>query len=275
MDNWHKTVRTVVVVLSTGRTGTAALARFFDSSFDSVQALHEPKPTRHLRLLSNVAASGRLSKRAAVWMLGQARRRLLRQLTQPVYIESNWYLYGFLDAMRPVFGNPKVLHIVRDPRTLIPSYLNFGTFRGLKRLVTALLPYWYLRPESCAPNPLGRRWAQLSESERLGWHWYAVNREVERAGEVVGAENYLMLKYEELFASDGSGLRRLLPWIGLPENPELLERIRNERVNTSAGRGNAAWDTIDSTSRRSILRLCGPMMRRYGYDSAAQPEARG
>lgn len=270
VDEWQNTVRSVVVILSTGRTGTAALAHLFNSNYDTVTALHEPKPTRHLRMLSNFAVTGRLSRRAAINILSRTRRRLLRRLTRPVYIESNWYLYGFIDALQPVFGKPKVLHVVRDPCTFVPSYLNYGTFRGLKRVATALLPYWYLRPEKCDANPLGRSWAQLSEAERLGWHWYAVNREIERAADVVGPDNYLLMRYNDVFAADGSGMRRLLPWIGLPENEKVLEQMRGERVNASTGRGSATWDKVDDRSRRSILDLCGPMMRKYGFEFPEQ-----
>ena len=40
----------------------------------------------------------------AVRTLSKARSSLLSSLTRPIYIESNWYIYAFLDALRPVFG---------------------------------------------------------------------------------------------------------------------------------------------------------------------------
>ena len=253
----------VVVILSTGRTGTAALAHFFNTSYDNVTALHEPKPTRHLRVLSNRAVAKGLSAATATRALALSRRRLLNSLTRPIYIESNWYLYGLLDALKPVFGKPLVLHVVRDPRTFIPSFLNYGTFRGLKGLATNLLPYWYLRPEQADRNT-PKRWAHMSEPERLAFHWGTVNRELDRAREVFG-DDYRLSRYEDLFNPDASGIRPLLEWIGLPENPKLLDQIRNDRVNASTGRGTAAWDKLEPTVQRSILESLGPRMQRYGY----------
>src|SRR4051812_12823408 len=86
----------VVVILSTGRTGTKALAHFFNTTYHNVTPLHEPRPSRHLRLLSNRAMAKGMTAEAAVRSLTKARSALLASLTRPIYIESNWYVYGFL-----------------------------------------------------------------------------------------------------------------------------------------------------------------------------------
>src|SRR5215213_2768484 len=149
----------VVVILSTGRTGTKALALYFNTSYDNVTALHEPRPSRHLRLLSNRAMAKGMTADDAVRTLSKARSSLLASLTRPIYLESNWYIYAFLDALRPVFGpRTQVLHVVRDPRTYVPSMLNYGTYKGLKAIATKLLPYWYIRPEQMQLNP-PKRWS--------------------------------------------------------------------------------------------------------------------
>ena len=261
----------VVVILSTGRTGTKALAHFFNTSYDNVTALHEPAPSRHLRLLSNRAMARGITPAGAVKALSSARRKLLASLTRPVYIESNWYVYGFLDALRPVFGErTKVLHVARDPRTYVPSMLNYGTYKGLKAVATRFLPYWYIRPEQVERNP-AKRWSQMSEAERLAWHWHVVNREIDRGAEMFGSD-YLFMRYEDLFAPDGSGLAKLLPWIGLPQNAALLEKVRGERVNASTGR-SSAWSKIAPDARRAVLEMCGGQMARYGYATADTDEA--
>ena len=257
----------VVVILSTGRTGTKALAHFFNTTYDNVTALHEPRPSRHLRLLSNRAMAKGMTPDAAVRALTKARSKLLASLTRPIYIESNWYVYGFLDALRPVFGpRTQVLHVVRDPRTYVPSMLNYGTYKGLKAVATNLLPYWYIRPEQMIDNP-PKRWPQMSEAERLAWHWHVVNEEIDRGAEMFG-DDYRFMRYEELFAPDGSGVAKLLPWIGLPENVALLEKIRGERVNASTAR-SSAWAKIAPDARRAVIEMCGEQMRRYGYDATA------
>jgi hypothetical protein len=74
------------------------------------------------------------------------------------------------------------------------------------------------------------------------------------------------MRYEDLFAPDGSGLKKLLPWIGLPENAQLLEKIRGERVNASTGK-SSAWAKIEPETRRAVIDMLGEQMRRYGYET--------
>ena len=94
----------IAVILSTGWTGTMALAHYFDASYDQVKALHEPKPSRRLRLASNRYLYGQLSKSNLAQQLIRSQRRLFRDISEPFYIESNGFLHGFLDVFDDVFG---------------------------------------------------------------------------------------------------------------------------------------------------------------------------
>ena len=269
---WRDKFETMVVVLSTGRTGTQALAHYFNTCYDQVTALHEPKPTRHFRVMSNRAATGRLSKDTAVRTLVRSRRRLIESITRPIYIESNWYLYGFLEALKDVFGKPKILHVVRDPRTFIPSYINYGTFSGLKKIAAQFLPYWYLKPEQYEPRP-AKTWNQMSEPERLAWHWHVVNREIDRAAEMYGPD-YMLLRYEDLFPKQAAeagppGLRPLLDWVGLPPSEKMVQLMRDKKLNASPNRGFPRWEQWDEPTRQAVLARCGEQMRRYGYADAS------
>jgi hypothetical protein len=281
MAVWPDKFEQVVVVLSTGRTGTQALAHYFNTAYDQVTALHEPKPTRHFRVMSNRAVAGKLTTEAAVRALVRSRRRLVEKITRPIYVESNWYLYGFLGALKEVFGRPKVLHVVRDPRTFIPSYINYGTFSGLKRIAAEFLPFWYLKPEQCEKDP-PKTWGQMSEPERLAFHWHVVNREVDRGAALYG-EDYLLLRYEDIFprenranssTSPPPGLARLLDWIGLPANDKLLNLMGDKR-NASRNRGFPKWDQWDEATRRAVLAMCGEQMERYGYRTATGDRGSG
>ena len=262
--------REMVVVVSTGRTGTQALAHHLDASYDNVTALHEPVPSRHLRLLSNRAVAGRVDLGEAVSALVKARAKLLAGIRTPIYVESNWYVYGLLEALPEVFGPVKVLHVVRDPRTYIPSGLNFGQFSGLRALATAFLPYWYLKPED-APgdlNPQNKTWAQLSSIERLGWHWHIVNGEIDRVAPQFGG-NFMRIRYEEIFGREASGLGKLLNWIGLEETAAIRDRMQEKKVNASTTKRRCApWKEWAPADRAAVLEMCGERMGRYGYEPA-------
>ena len=262
--------REMVVVVSTGRTGTQALAHHMDACYDDVTALHEPAPSRHLRLLSNRAVAGNVTMDEAAATLIKARCKLFAGIPTPVYVESNWYVYGLLEALPEVFGRVKVLHVVRDPRTYIPSGLNFGQFSGLRALATAFLPYWYLKPED-APLELNRKrtsWSELSPIQRLAWHWHVVNGEIDRVAPQFGAD-FLRIRYEDLFGKGARELGKLLNWINLPDNADLRGRMQEKKVNASTKKRCAPWREWENAERQSVIDLCGERMRSYGYDISA------
>jgi hypothetical protein len=263
---WEK-FRQVVVVVSTGRTGTQALAHHLDACYDDVTALHEPRPSRHLRLLSNRALAGKLTREQGIRALLRSRERLFRGIDSPMYVESNWYVYGLLEALKDIAPRAKVLHVVRDPRTYIPSGINFGQFSGLRALATRFVPYWYLKPEQ-APQRLEPRkpWSQHTEPERLAWHWKVVNGEIDRVAPLFG-DNFMRIRYEDLFGSEATSLGRLLEWIGLPDRTAMRERMREKKVNASTARRCPPWREWELAERHAVLDLCGDRMRDYGYDA--------
>jgi hypothetical protein len=264
VPNDHLT--TVLIVLSTGRTGTKALAHYFNVAYDQVTALHEPKPSRYLRTLSNRSIAGKLTRQQRVRSLARSRRRIIGSITRPVYIESNWYIYGFVDVLKDVFGaETKLLHVVRDPRTYIPSHLNYGTISGYKRVFTTVVPYWYLRPEQLDPNA-PKRWNQMADEERMAFHWQIANREIDKAKDAFGAD-YRLMKYEDFYDPSGAGINQILDWIDLPRSEKLLEQIRTQRVHASPNRGYKKWKDWPAELQRSVLDMLGPQMRRYGYEA--------
>ncbi len=258
---------TVVIIVSTGRTGTMALARHFDACYEQVKAMHEPRPSRRLRILSNKFLCGKLSREALVRGLVRSRQRLLAGIAEPVYIEANNFLHGFLGAFEEVFDRPRIVHVVRDPRTYIRSWINFGVFRGLKGLAGRYYPYWLLKPELYQKDT-PRRWSRMSPPERVAWYWNAINRELNR-GEQLYGERYRRVRFENLFAKDGAELLALARWMGLPEKPQLVERAGGERINPSRDGRFPPWEQLDRQTRQAILQLCGSLMVDYGYPSSA------
>jgi len=251
-----------VLVVSTGRTGTQALAHIFDGVLPGVHARHEPPPSRRLRILSNLHLCGRLGRARLQRHLTRVRGPLLDRLAPLLYLESNPFLHGFLDVFDDVFGAPRVLHVVRDPRTYVVSYLRFGVFRGAKGLAAAWLPYWMLKPERYEPDS-GLVWARMSPTERLAWRWNAVNGALERGEQLFGAR-YRRVRFENLFAPDGTELHELARWMGLHE-PLSLPSPTQARANASPNVAVAPFADWPAAEQRRLLSLCGARMERYGY----------
>ncbi|MGB5161231.1 MAG: sulfotransferase [Thermoanaerobaculia bacterium] len=263
-------VETAVVVLSTGRTGTMALAEYFDAAYPQVRALHEPKPSRHLRLVANRYLCGKLTKDETARRLVDSRRDLLGGISQPVYIESNPFLLGCLDVLGELFPNVKVVHVVRDPRTYIRSSINFRSRNLAKWLALRLVPYWVVTPERYEERTVRTR-AQMSEIEWLAWNWALRNAFLDR-GERLYGENYLRLRFEDVFDSGGAGLRSMARWIGLPDQPMLVKAMREKKVNPSKRSRLPEWESWPAAARESVRRHCGELAGQYGYALSAEPQ---
>ena len=254
----------VAFLLSTGRTATTALADYLTAAYPTeVLAVHEPPPSRRLRVLSNKRACGRVTADAAAAAYARARGPLLARVRGPaVYVESSPFLHGFVDVLPHLFDRPRVVHLVRDPRTYVRSYINFGVFRGAKGLVGRWHPFWLLKPEHYEPAS-GRRWARMTPVARVAWYWTAINTLL-GAAEPVYRERYTRVTFEALFGPDPAPVQALAGWIGLPARAA-LGRLRDKPVNASRGREVPVFDAWPATDRQALFDLCGPLMERYGY----------
>ena len=266
--------QSVVLIVSTGRTGTKAIATHLGHCCSDLQAFHEPRPTRfHLRRTGNRYLCGQLPKPQLIDILSRHRDRMLAKSPGRYYVESNPALSGFLDAFGDVFSDFRVVHVVRDPRTYVVSSLNWGVFRGARRALARFMPYWLPKPDaitnsdSTAPDLHHdhKPWVRMSGPERLAWHWSMLNRHLNRGQSLYG-DRYLRMKYEDLFSRDGSGFNQLLNWLGLPPNSNLSSEANRENVNASRNRGFPKFTDWPPADRAALVHHCADLMTEYGYD---------
>jgi len=240
-----------IFIVSSGRTGTKAIAQHLSRCCPQVWAAHEPAPSWRLRMGTSRALCGRASRDELKQMLGKLRRGLVSRVQQGIYVESNPYLSGFIEVIGEVFEGASVVHVVRDPRTYVRSGVNFGAFRGLKKLASEFWPNWF---------PKDGHWSEMDAIERLAWFWSLVNSHLNHGEQIYGVR-YLRIQYEQLFSD---GLQRLTDWMGLDRSAALREEANKERVNASHGQ-LPAFENWISEDQQKVLRHCEPLMRAYGY----------
>ncbi len=260
----NSNLNTTAFVVSTGRTGTKAIARYLSDCFEDVTALHEPKPSRQLRMASTARLAGRKSKEQLSSLLASSRRTIVGDLSTGTYVESNPFLYGFVDVLPEVFSQPHLLHVVRDPRTMIRSALNFRSQRGIKWVLSSFWPNWIIKPELIDANPT-RTWNQMSHVERIAWYWATINRHIQQSA----AETELPTrreKFEDLFQTDGTGIRQLADWLKLKERPGKLDTMLQKKVNASQSQEIDLWQDWSQENRDFVYQHCGELMSEYGYD---------
>jgi len=253
------------LILSTGRTGTQFLARYFDANYSDVVARHEPPPARLLRLAAHAHMRGALSKRRLRALLAWKRRRFDDSIDARLYLESNPFLSGFIGVIDEVYDAPTVVHIVRDPREQVRSSLNHGTASGLKGLANRWLPFWYpdvrrLLAIPHAPSPI----------ERTAGLWAIVNQLLCDAA--TATPHYHRLRYEELFDATHSGLRALCAILGLEYCESDAQVAPDARMNASRLARMPDWREWSREDCVALDRLCSPLMGELGY--GIEPEWR-
>jgi len=258
----------VAVILSSGRTGTQFLARYFDANYAGVVARHEPRASRLLRVISNAYVSGALDRKRLLPLLSRLRGRFVERLGRnaTLYVESNGFLYGFLEVFAELWPDVAVIHVVRDPRESIRSALGHGNDRGLKRLAAAVVPYWLPDPE----RALGLR-GPLSLIERYAATWTIINQSID--AHASACPDFLRLRFEDLLDERASGLRSLCAHLGLGfcDGGGISPQ---DRFNVSRRHPVGHWWDWSPCECRRVEEICGALMRRYGYGAEAEWRAR-
>lgn len=241
-----------VFILSTGRTGTTYLAKLFDRQ-KGIRAVHEPKPSRILRMWSMAHFDGKVSSDFMRSVIYDKRSRLYSSVTDKTYVESNPFITGFTDVLQDVFDKPIVIHVVRDPRDYVKSSMNHGNGQGLKLFFNKFVPYWL--PKSDKEVPMRYRAATF---------WKIVNQSLVDYGKR-HPENYHLIKYEDIFSGKQKGVDELATIIGI-DKVKLKKSMQSKAgMNKSRHNAVASWQEWSDYDCKKVNELCQPLMQQFGY----------
>ncbi|HSX47577.1 MAG TPA: hypothetical protein VLF63_02270, partial [Patescibacteria group bacterium] len=238
------------------RTGTKFFADYF-GKFKNTVALHEPKPSRILRMWSMAYLDGKVSNDYMEAVLWQKREKLISDIKTGTYIESNPYLLGFAPVLDKVFNQPLVIQIVRDPREYIRSSLNHGNAFGIKLLFNKYVPFWL-------PNVgkiLGLK-KSLSTKMKAAGYWKIANAELISSGSKL--KHYRRIRFEDLFDETQSELSKIVKIIGI-EQKLVKGDQKHTAVNKSRFSSVPGWQKWDSIECNEIDKICNPLMNTLGY----------
>lgn len=250
-------------VLSAGRTGTLFLTGTLPKLEPSWRVEHEPSHSRRMFMLQNAAdqgvpIAGALARRLFV----RSRQKQVESLgAGSVRIEVNPFLSPLTKHLADHVKPLHVVHMVRDPRTWIPSMANFRA-AGWRRYVIDAIPF--ARPI----HPMARaRWVFRSRLERHAWWWRRANEKI--LGLESCAASFRVVRYEDLFLS-GEGaycaaLAEIVAGLGGCADPSSLPKPSRNRVNPGRPGKTPAWEKIAPVDRAMVIDIVGPLMTHFGY----------
>ena len=112
-------------ILSTGRTGTQFFEDYLNQTSDAV-CRHEPWPSRRFKFLSNLYLNQKVDSRRVASMYRKSRKKLFRSLKGRSYIESSNFIFGCMTPLKDIYGEVKIIHIIRHPVSYVSSHLGKG-----------------------------------------------------------------------------------------------------------------------------------------------------
>jgi hypothetical protein len=250
-----------VLIVSTGRTGTRFVAQYLDSTYSSVDAHHITAWSTLINVLSNAHLSGFLSERCLLSIWQTLKGRSFAHTNKQVFVDSNNHLFAFASIAPRLYPGVKVVHIIRDPRTYVPSHLNWCEQRFKSRVANYFVPFW--QPNGFLLDSMTRmQWSSLDKFERFCWVWNFKNQLMAGISEL--NVPYLQLKFEHLInrVHAPTEFSRLAEFIGVVPREVV---ILSKKVNESKGKWSNDWHKWTTKQRMMLHRLCGAQMTELGY----------
>ncbi|MFW9899927.1 MAG: hypothetical protein ACFFDY_01410 [Candidatus Thorarchaeota archaeon] len=225
---------TPIFFLSTGRTATQWLAWALNVCYNSVLAVHEPPPM--IKPIGLLYHAKKLKFNDAVRACRKARManvRCARILYKKCYyIECNHNLFSLAEPLRKTFPGCKIVGLVRDYRTFIPSMANRGYENGVSWL------------KSNDPKiDTGKK--------QLAWYWK------EKISCYIDSADCIF-DIKDLYSEMGNGWYKMVGFLGLRFTPRTYyDFVRSIRFNTAKRGKMPNWEKWSDSDKQDVINVIG------------------
>lgn len=273
----------VVLITSTGRTGTNFFEHFYTTIDPKAFVFHEPSPDlfdlslQKIRYektfdeLQNYIISNRASH---IRSIGVFLKRLFRRPI--ILIEANPFIYPLISEYAPLFKSFRMIYITRSPDTYVLSAYrkdpkndgvnNFYDDTDHRHRITAV-DFGELTEQE---------WKALSRVERIAWYWNKCNSML-MATKIDYGESAIHIRFEDIFNDSREikekAAKNLLnfthPKYSIEANRATLLGLLNNKKNASKAlsQENSLADFgIDIHER--VNSLVSPMRSLLGYNNS-------
>ena len=223
---------------------------------------HQPPFSRLLTIASNFYIAGILPKRTMKQLIFMVRKPQVASSKKRYYIQAfaldhipAYYFYH-------TYQNVYVIHIVRDPRTFIPSYLNWIKTRKRSFIANHFVPGWHPNGYLTREIPF-KQWMRMKPYQKISWLWVYKNKYIETSFR--GTRRYALVFFEDLFSSKGPEvLEEALAVSGIPYRKS-YDRVFAMKRNESRKIFCPAWHEWSVPIQDKCIKICGDLMKHYGY----------
>ncbi|MFB6356380.1 MAG: hypothetical protein ABEJ65_07685 [bacterium] len=240
-------------ILSTGRTGTDFFTHFFNNVVKNSWSLHEPTPAFKRRSFELVSRGHTLYEKI-YFKIPRLYRHLLRD--KDYYIESNYHLFSLVPLLREAFEDPIVIHVIRDGRDVVRSWLNRGWF--LDDPGSKLSPHYFEGYDQATDC-----WEDWNALEKVAWYWKAVNEVIhEQSPDVT-------VYFEDIFYDKHEGIYEILDQFDDMEyRDEGVQNSFQQKVNKSTHKLVPKYPEWPDSWKEQFQSIAGNAMEKWEYDDS-------
>lgn len=279
-------------IVSTGRTATKFLAKTLNHLHTEIYACHEPKPK--LIKLKWEFGVNKISLGKSINKFLLKRVKLLKNINNSIYIESNPYLLFLVPLIERIFSSYKIVHIIRDGRNWVRSALNRGVYTSfLEKLPNLLLKIlksypiseiweiryirkyfskfyrnlWRFRAYDFYKDDYKYRWNIMTPFEKLSWMWMKFNQYMYNLSKK--NPNIITVHFEAIFdkSREFIGAKKILNFFDLdsywPDFKKFLLTLA--KINKTKNYHVPHWKDWTHETKERFDDIAGNVMRLYNY----------
>ena len=252
--NWDK--KQVILIISSGRTGTNFMAHWFSLLSDRLFSVHEPNPD-----LFHLGVEKYRKKINITLNIMKYKRSLqlykLNKSSKNIYIESNPNLVLLLPEVNELFKNLKIIFIKRNFDTYFLSAMN-------KSPDNSNINYFYGKPDSRErltaidynDEQFRDEWDNFKREEKIAWWWKKSNKIISDYQE--NNKNSITVNFEDLFSKDNRMvLNKILDFLLIESinlSAENLAYFKNKK-NTNELKRLKSFDELNNNLKDRLNKI--------------------
>lgn len=287
-------------VVSTGRTGTKALAELFNE-YEVVRGVHEALPPLQKGGVEyahgDLNGFGEWKMKWLFWVsrivhddinVRQAYPEYDREEARgrfpfilPAFSPVNVVRNGAYRLYNRVFDAPSdyveannfLFSLIPLIREVFPEATIIHVVRDGRGFVKSALNRDYFAEEDFRAHLRGdkygdmtlQEWQNLNKLQKNAWLWVNVNQVIE------DHEPDLRVSFNDMFRADGRpGLRRICDEAGLPYDEDVVEEVLATKTNRAENELFPAFESWIPSWKEQFWEIAGEQMETYGYERREQ-----
>ncbi len=252
-----------IYILSTGRTGTNFLYNIFHKYYPELHITHQEKYSRIINIISNSAIKEELKYN----LLKSIYQNLKKQNTPKSTIDplQSMCIAKILKYKQIYPTKYKIVHLVRDPRTFVTSFMNWKNSSLKKMFLHYTIPFWMPGPRFNKKLSLVEK-ITLNKFKQFCWVWYIKNSFFY---DVFHKQiNYKIVKIEDLTKGDKKeeSFNELFEFLNLDVKNFGYDELSNKKINISSKKSFPKYEEWPDNYTNYLINTSGSLMEKLGYN---------